>query len=480
MAENQNQEKMIQDPAVVAKAGLWYTVCSFVFKAVAFLTTPLFARLMSKTELGGFTDFASLAAILMIVTSLDLYQSIVRSKSDHAEDMDSYIWSILSLSTLWTLLLYGVFLIFPEFCSNLLKIDQKYIHILFWYLLAAPPYTMLITRQRAFYKYKSFVLLTGIMTLSGTLLALLLVYLMEDNLTGRIIGFYSPYVLFGTIIFIYLAIRGKKIKPAYWKYAAVICLPLVPHALSLHILGVSDILLITRLCGKEFTAFYSIAFSAYQIASAFFDAMNKAWSPWLMDSLHAGNHEQIRKISRIYIAVFALIIVGLLMVVPEIVLILGGRQYARAAYGLPALLASSAFLFVMTMYVNVEVYEKKTVWVSLATVAGTAVNVILNLILLPLSPQNSYIIAAFTTLAGYMVLFTIHYFILRKMKMDHVYDIRFNVAVLGGILAVAGVMYLLYDLTIVRWILVALYAGGMLYLLYRFRGTLKKLFLKRK
>ncbi len=475
-----NNSNNIQSPAVVAKSGLWYTVCTFLLKAMAFLTTPFYARYMSKAELGGFTDFASVASTMLVITSLDLSQSIIRSKSEHIEDMDSYIWSILSLSTNWTLVVYTVFLVFPDFFASILKMDWKYIHILFWYLLAAPPYTMLITKQRAFYQYKRFVLLTGIMTISGIVMAFLLVLLMQDKLSGRIIGYYTPHIVFGLFIFFYIVIRGKKIKMKYWKYASKMCLPLVPHSLSLNILGVSDILLITRLCGREYTAYYSIAYSAYHVASVFLDALNKAWSPWLLDSLHFRNYDQIKKVSNILITVFALIIIGILLIVPEVVLVVGGKQYMRSIYCLPAMITSCALRFIFTMYVNIEFYEKKTVGVSIATMIGTSVNIVLNLLLLPLYPENCHIIAAYTTLIGYMVLLLIHYFIVKRMKMDHVYDIKFILGVLGFVMVFAAAMNVLYGFTIIRWAVIVVYAGIMLYLIYKYKEQLIALFLKKR
>ena len=476
---SETSQKKGQDASVVAKAGLWYTVCTFIFKAMAFLTTPFFARYMTKAELGSFTDFSSVASILLVITSFDLSQSIIRSKAEHEKDMDSYIWSILSLSTIWTLIVYGVFLMFPGFFGDYLKIDWKYIHILFWYMLAAPPYTMLITKQRAFYQYKRFVLLTGIMAVSGTLLAFLLVLLMQDKLAGRIIGFYSPFIVFGAAIFVFLAFKGRRIKTRYWSYATKICLPLVPHALSLHILGVSDVLLITRLCGEEYTAYYSIAYSAYHIASVLFDAMNKAWAPWLIESLHAKNYKDIKKVSKIYILIFAFLIVGLLLLVPEIILILGGSEYKPSIYCLPALLTSCSFLFIFTMYVNIEFYEKKTIGVSVATMIGTSANVILNLIFLRLDPEHSFVIAAYTTLAGYIILFFLHYFIVKRMKMDHVYSIKFILCILGGIMVFAGLMNILYSYTIIRYALVLAYGSVFLYFVYKYRDRIKKVLLKK-
>ena len=266
----------------------------------------------------------------------------------------------------------------------------------------------------------------------------------------------------------------------YWKYASKMCLPLVPHSLSLHILGVSDILLITRLCGQEYTAYYSIAYSAYNIASALFDALNKAWSPWLLDSLHLKSYSQIKEVSKKFITVFALIIIGILLLVPEIILIIGGKQYTKSIYCLPAMITSCAFRFIFSMYVNIEFYEKKTIGVSIATMIGTSVNIVLNLLLLPLYPENCHIIAAYTTLIGYMILFVIHYFLIKRMGMDHVYDVKFILGFLGFVMIFAVVMNILYGFTIIRLAVIIVYAGIMLYLIYRFKEQLIELFLKKR
>lgn len=468
-----------RDSSVVAKAGLWYTICNFAFKGMAFITTPIFARLLTKQELGNFSNFASWAVILLTITSLDLAQSIIRSKFEHDQDMDSYIWSILSFSTLWTLFLYGVFLLFPAFFSSLLSIDIPYIHIMFCYLFTAPAYTMLITKHRAYYKYKLFVLLTGLMALSGIVLSLILVSVMSNRLTGRIIGYYLPYLLIGLACFILIAIRGKRIRLSYWKYAIAICLPLVPHILSMNLLSLSDTLIIRKLSGAEYAAVYSIAYNAYHITTILFDSMNKAWAPWLLESLHNQHYSEIKRVSKVYIGVFVGLCMGVLLLVPEIVLVLGGKTYLDAIYCLPPLIASCIFQFFYTMYVNIEFYLKKTVWVSVATLIATAVNIGLNLIFIPMNPEKSFIIASFTTLAGYMILFVLHYLIVKRMKMTHIYDTKLFVFVLVGVLAITATAYFLYQASAVRFIVLVLYLGAVIYLALKNKQRIM-LLIKRK
>lgn len=472
------QKKVGASNHIVAKAGIWYTVCNFLFRGMAFITTPIFTRLLTKAELGTFSNFSSWITILTVLTSFDLASSIIRSKLEHKDDIDCYIWSILSFSSIWTILIYLVVCLFPEFFVNLFQVDMKYIHMMFIYLFVAPAYNMLITKHRAFYRYKTFVALTGIMTVSGTLLSLLMVILMNDKLAGRTIGYYMPHIVISAVIYIMLVARGKKIKTEYWKYACVICLPLVPHTLSLYLLSSSDKIIITNLCGAEYTAVYSVAYSAYHIVTILFDSMNKAWAPWLLESLHLKKYDEIKKTSKIYIGFFVMLIVGVLMVIPEVILILGGKQYLGAVYCLPPLITSCVFQFIYTMYVNIEFYEKKTFGVSIATIIATGINIVLNIIFIPMNAEHSYVIAAYTTLVGYVVLFILHYFIVKHMKMNFVYDIRFILCVLGGVLIFSLIMNFFYSLTIVRYIIVLIYGIIVLMIGYKHKkqiaGILKK------
>ena len=55
---------------VVLKAGIWYTVCSFLTKGIAFITTPIFTRLLSSSEYGDYNTFVAWAGIIVIVSSL--------------------------------------------------------------------------------------------------------------------------------------------------------------------------------------------------------------------------------------------------------------------------------------------------------------------------------------------------------------------------------------------------------------------------
>ena len=466
--------------AVVAKAGIWYTICNFLFRGMAFITTPIFTRLLTKAEVGAFSNYTSWIAILTVLTSFDFAQSIIRSKLEHEDDMDCYVWSILSFTSLSTLLVYGIVCLFPAFFVKLFQIDMKYIHVMFLYLLVSPAYQMLITKHRAFYKYKMFVALTGIMLVSSTLLSLVMVLLMQDKLAGRILGYYLPFIAISCVMYVVLAQKGKRINTAYWKYACVICLPLVPHVLSLILLSSADKILLTQFHGEEVTAIYSIAYSCYHITTILFDSVNKAWAPWLLESLHNQRYQDIRKVSKIYVAVFVSVIVIVLMLVPELILILGGRQYMGAVYCLPPLITSCVFQLVYTMYVNVEFYKKQTWGVAPATIFATLINICLDLYLVPRYPEQCHVITAYTTLAGFVVLFVLHYFLVKRMNMAYIFDIKYMLIILLFTMTISGIMNLLYAHTLIRYTITFLYGLLCCYVVFVNREKILKLLKKKK
>ena len=208
------------------------------------------------------------------------------------------------------------------------------------------------------------------------------------------------------------------------------------------------------------------------------DSLNKAWAPWLLDSLHIKNYNEIKSISKKYVLTFVCIVIFVLFLTPEVIYVLGGEQYRDAIYCLPPLIVSCVVQLIYTMYVNIEFYMKRTFSVSVATMIATAANIILNLIFIPLNKEWGFVIAAYTTLAGYLLLFFIHYFLVKKLNMSFVFDTKFLVAVIGVVLAVSGLTNVLYSFTIIRYIVIVLYAVIVVFVGYKNKdvllGILKK------
>lgn len=438
-----------------SRIALYYIICNFISKGMIVLTTPIFTRILSETEYGKFTTFTSFENIMAIIVTLDLEASIARAKYDFDDDMNGYLKTILLISNLVTLLIY----IFAEcnsvLVSNIFSVEMKYIRLLFVYLLFSPAFTFLQIKHRIYKKYRFFVAFSISSSVVRALLSVALVVIFDDKLLGRIIGYIVPITIMNIGLWLYVILKGKRLSVKYIRYAVAISLPLIPHALSNNLLSSSDRIMISNICGSEAVSFYSVAYTASMMASLLWTSMNQAWAPWLFDNMALGSKENIWNKSKIYISIFIIAIIGLLLFSPEIILILGGERYYESRFIMPPIIIGFLFQFVYGMYVNIEIFMKKTITISVGTVLAAFINIGLNWLFIP---RIGYLAASYTTMAGYFLLLLFHYLIVKKCgKFADIYDKKFIFSIVFLTTVFGAISIFLYYNNGLRYFIMVLY-----------------------
>lgn len=212
--------------------------------------------------------------------------------------------------------------------------------------------------------------------------------------------------------------------------------------------------MITRWCGAEENAIYSLAYSCGSMVTMLMTSMNSAYAPWLGEKLKAGKHDEIREFSKKYILGFTFLATGIMAVAPEVLYILGGKAYQEVKYVMAPIAMGCVCQFIYTMFVNVEQFKKKTVGMAIASVIAALVNLVLNYIFIP---KVGYIAAAYTTLADYIVLLGIHMFLVYKLNLSDVYDYKVIVNMVLVMLGITFFMNAMYSFSFVRYIFVGTY-----------------------
>lgn len=439
---------MNQDNKVALKSGIWYTAANFLVKSIGLITTPIFTRLLTHEEFGLFNNFASWLGIMTVVVTLNLDSTFISARYDYEEDFDSYILSVLSLSSISAFVSAIVLnLVFSHF-ENAFGMSRYYLNCMLVYLLFLPAVHMFQARERYMFRYKITVLLSVLVSVGTALLSVLLVIYMDDRLEGRILGFVVPTILIGAFLYLVIYRYGKKVKISYWKYAIPICLPFIPHLLSLTVLNSVDRIMITNICGAEDNALYSLAYTCSSVVTILLTSMNSAFAPWLGQKLHEGAYAEIRKQTKKYVLLFMFLAIAIMLFTPEILLILGGKSYLGAMPVMPPVMCGCVFQFLYTMFVNVEQFSKKTVGMAIASISAAVLNYILNLILIP---RFGYVAAAYTTLIGFMWLFAFHMLLVKLYGMGEVYSYKFVMLCAGAALLIAVTVNLLYQLPVLRY-----------------------------
>ncbi len=460
--------------ATTARIALWYSFSNVFVRGLAFLSTPIFARLLSQAEYGYFSNFTSWESILAIVVTLDFTASIARAKYDYDGKMDTYLSSILIVSNLVTLAVWAVIELNRDFFTSLFSMDMIYIRAMLLYIMFLPSFNYLQAKHRIYRKYRFFVAFAILSALIRTGISVMLVMTVQNKLLGRVAGYVIPTTALNVCLEIYILTKGRKLDVSMVRYASAISIPLIPHAISGIILGSSDRIMITRYIGAEANALYTLAYQVSLLANLLWMSMNQAWAPWLYDNIHDKQYSAIRRNSKIYLGVFSALIIGVLLVTPELMLILGGDGYYEARFVMPPVVMGCVFQFVYGMYVNLEIYTKKTFLISIGSVCAALLNIGLNALFIP---RYGYIAAAYTTLVGYAALLVFHFVIVKTKVREYsrIYDERFISGMLAGLLLCCGAALFLYRHASLRYGLLLVYLAAMIVLVIRYKRTILKL-----
>lgn len=419
----------------VVKAGLWYTAVSFLTKGAVFLTTPLFTRMMTKVDIGAFSNMASWLEIMIPLVTFDFVVSLGIARFDYKEELDQYISSILVYGSIGTTLFYILFLTNMDTLCSLFSLRPYMVHIIFLYLLVYPALQAFQSENMFRYKYKmsALISLSSILLSVGT--ALFLTKNGKDQLFGRAIGYYGTLILYNLAIYVYLLCRGRAFSWKYFKYAFAVAFPMIWHTLSLKLLTAGDRIVITQTIGEEANALYTIAYTCSHIVAVLYSSMNNAWSPWSTERMNAGETAIMKKASRYYILLYSIIVFFTMLICPELLLVMGGRGYMTAKYVLPPVMVSCICQFVYSLYINAEFYLKKQARIAVGTIVAALINIGLNYIFVP---RYGYVAAAYTTLIGYLCLFIFHFVSLLLLGKKDWYDNTFNWAI---VIAFLGIMF---------------------------------------
>ena len=417
-------------------SAIWYTLSNVLAKAMTVLLTPIFARLLTTKEYGIYTNFVSWQNVLVILFSLEMSSTVLRAKYDYSEkEFDNYVFSICCFSIIFPFVTVGMALILGKrWLENAINLDFKLIVALYIIITFYSMIQIFQAEQRARVKYKMSSLMTVIFSGGTILLPIVCVYLFENKLYAITFATATNYLIFGIIFFViyFKKANQKRIQIKYIKYALIIALPIVPHLLSSVIMGNSDKMMISQMCGVEYAARYGVVYTTALVVTLLRNSLNNAWIPWLYDKLTIREYEKIKQVSKIFIVFFSVVTFFLCLIGPELVLILGGKKYSEAAGMVPFIMIGCYFNFLNLFYVNIEFFEKKTFMISVITIITAILNVVLNYVGIKLI---NYQTAAIATAICNGITVISHYFVTRKWNNHEICDNKLIMCcALGGAL----------------------------------------------
>lgn len=410
------------------KDGLLYTVGSILIKASAFITLPIFLRLLSVEEYGLIAVYTSWTSLVSIVVTLQIIYSIPSAKIKYSDiEFRGYLFNInLVLSVLYLLLAVIIF-IFGDTLSQLLGLKIDYLYL----MLIGFIFGNFIEQQMLIYQFESKatkrLLVSLLQTIFGTIFSIVTILYIwkDDGVFARIFGGLLFTIILGSYFFykqskLYIV----KIKKVYIHFALSISLPLVFHNLAGYIINISDRIMVEKIVGLTEAGLYSFAYNIGLIINIVYASLNMAWVPWLFKNLKSKNYVEVNRLSRYYLIFGTICLIAFQLLTPELIQIMAPQSYWQANQIAPFIALAYFYSFLYAFPANYEFFKEKTSLLALGTILAALLNIILNLWLIPLYKGLG---AAVTTLLAQVFVFIIHECLVRFVLKTKVMPIKLYV-----------------------------------------------------
>ena len=408
---------------------LTFAIGSFSSKILVILLIPIYTNALSKAE-GGITDVLTQIANWAIpIASVTIAEAVIRFGLDKAYDKKA-VFTIGNVVCLGGLGAFGVLM----FIFTIAGVAKNYLGtygiILYLYIFMSSMKTLYSTYVRALERVKLFAV-NGIITTLFTLLFNVLFYMVfpKDHAFFGIGGvFASPvakYLLavllsdFISIIFlIFTAKLWKHFDRASWNRDLLrtmlqYSVPLIPAQLLWLITNSSDTFMTTYIMGENYNGVLSAAYKIPNIVATVYLMFGQAWNMSAITENDSKDRDQFyEKVFDFNQSLIYILAGGCLLIIQPLTNILIGAEFHDSIRYSPILIYSTVFSCFTTFMGSIYIATKKSKRSLFTSFISGAVNVGVNLLLIP---RIGLYGPAISTVVAYLAVFVARVFDSRKL-----------------------------------------------------------------
>lgn len=388
----------------LAQNTLIFAIGTFSSKVLSFFMVYFYSHAMETAEFGVLDILVNSGALLLPVAMLGITNGIIRFGLDpDYRKSDVLTTGLLSLG-----LGFGGILI----CCPLIALVPD-LRPYLWYLYAHVLMSSLRHIASFFVRADNKPLLFAADGVFSTFMtcALTIVFLLPLSMGIR--GYLLAIIIADFLSVIFLSVgdriwrnlRPGELDPAVTRQMLRFSIPLIPTTLLWWIINVSDRFFVKFLIGADANGLYAAAYKVPTVltlvSSVFLDA-------WQISAVSENKSEErnsfFTAVFRSFMgAIFAVSSV-LIFTAKWITQILLAPSYFDSWRYIPVLIAATVFSCFVVFMGNIYMAEKRSVSTLVTTLAGAALNIVLNAVLIPrFGPQG----AAIATFASYFLIFLI-------------------------------------------------------------------------
>ncbi|EMK3322731.1 oligosaccharide flippase family protein [Vibrio vulnificus] len=382
-----------------------YLFSKSIVMIITFLSIPFFTHMMTPTEYGNFSLLITYSGILMPFFCIGVYLSIARASVEFRGEYKEYLQTMIVMC-FFVILPFFVLIMFTNYYWVEVS-DTISIVLISTYILFMSINSMVNSYYQYEKRIKFAALISGIRGVMVILVSMIFVkYATFDKSFARMSG----VVIAEGLFFLYLLInvfnkfQTKNIKRKYVKFAVAYSSPLIIGSLSYILNNQFDRLVIDFYFGSSEVGIYSFAYTIGMLPLTLAIAIRQGVNPYIYDLIEAGDYFTVRKISHLLSFLFFSICALIIIFGNHVVAVVASEEFASSSSILSYIVLGA---FIQMMILNeseIQMYFKKTKVNSIIILLGCIINIVLNVIFVPLYGVSA---AAISTVITYVVMFII-------------------------------------------------------------------------
>ena len=366
------------------KHGGYYLISSLATGALAFISIPIFTRLLSTDDYGVISIFMGVASIISSIMAFSADRSVSRYYFDQKDELDfkrfvgtSSVISIFFFTINATLL----FLFANEF-GKLVGLKKEVVYL----LIPLSGINIIGLTFEQIYgplkKSKQIAVSAILRVFLGFAFSVSLISVFKtEKFFGQILG----QIIAGFCIVLFWI---SLIKPFFkWhfdvihiKYIFTYSVPLIPYALSGVLIEQFGKIAIGSSQSHSHAGFYSLALTISGIVNIIIGVTHQAWNPYYFEYMNSKNYKQLDKEFLLIFKLTIIVAFGVACFGKEIGYLLVNDEFSASLYLVPIFTIGYIFSQLSFTYIRNFGYTKKTQFMSITILFSGICNVLLNII----------------------------------------------------------------------------------------------------
>ena len=368
-----------------------YLISNILNASIPFILLPILTRYLTTSEYGKIAIFQTIITGLVSIVAFNSLGAMARVYFDNKDEeyLRKYNGSCFCLLFISLAILFPLTFFFSTKLIYFTGIQLK------WLLatLFIGGINFIVQFRLNQWQIKEKALSYGILQIGQSLLlfifSIIFVVVLSRQAEGRVEAqIYAMIVIL--IITLYLIKKDKlisfrKINRNMFQDALSFSIPLIPHVFGIYLLSSVDRFFINSKLGADQAGIYMVAMQLSMGMVIVFDAVNKAFMPWLFRELNNRTFPERKSIviKTYYYFVLLIIIGGLSFTIsPYVLTIIAGENYKDGQNVIGWLCLGQVFLGMYLMVTNYLFYAKKTGQLSILTISCGVFNILLLLMLM--------------------------------------------------------------------------------------------------